>query len=79
VYEWEPLTTAQVSQNSDVGYVTLRQSPDTGNLRIVSEYREKDVLGGISQAGGLWTVLNALCVLIFGSNLLWLNFGKFFL
>jgi hypothetical protein len=58
-----------------MGSVRLYESSNARTWRVRRDYREKDMLGGIARAGGLWTVLNALCVVFFGSNLVWLIFG----
>jgi hypothetical protein len=59
----------------NASYLLLEVSQDESTWRVVRDRRDKDVLGGIARAGGLWTVLNAFCAVIFGSNLLWLSFG----
>jgi hypothetical protein len=45
------------------------------DIRIIQDYRERTVLKGFSDIGGLWTIIAFIFGAIFGSSLLRVAFG----
>ena len=59
---------------------TLRLAGDDtlSDWTIAADYRQKSVLGGFANIGGLWTFLNGFFAFTFGSSMLLVMFGNFF-
>jgi hypothetical protein len=56
---------------------TLRLTIDDlfGSLTVTTESRQQSALSGVANIGGLWTFLNGIFALLFGSSLLFILFG----
>jgi hypothetical protein len=72
--------------NTDKDTATLRlyalphltYSYDGGEeTEIIEDTVDSSVISGFAAAGGLWTFINGLFIIIFGGSILFFSFGKF--
>lgn len=73
----DPLT--PVSSMNNISTLRLSCNKVVNGWTIVQDYRQQSVLNGFSNVGGLWTFLNGIFAMIFGSSMLLLLFGRFLL
>jgi hypothetical protein len=71
-----PDPSLNIPRDNNTATLRLYIQPDSSDLRVSTDYREKSILGGISALGGFWTVVNGIFATIFGTTLGWVLFGE---
>jgi hypothetical protein len=65
-----------IPQAPNISTIRISVQNDPSDWRIIQDYREKSILGGLSSVGGLANLFGVLFVVLFGSSLLRLLFGR---
>jgi hypothetical protein len=70
----QPNTVPRLTSNDSASLVVIPRD-DHSDIRIIQDYRERTVLKGFSDIGGLWTIIAFIFGALFGSSLLRVAFG----
>ncbi|KAF9525628.1 hypothetical protein CPB83DRAFT_518581 [Crepidotus variabilis] len=70
-----PLKSNTVPSGPDIATIRIKAQASTANWKIVQDFRDKTVLNGFANVGGLWTFLDGIFAALFGSALLKIILG----
>ena len=59
--------------------LTIYPRTDYSRVKVVQDYRDKSILKGLSAVGGLWTFIAFIFGALYGSSLVRVYFGMFFI
>ncbi len=76
VHVWpDPVTSPTIPRSPDIATIRIISPFDFSDWEATRDARKKSVLNGFASVGGLWTVVDAVFVLLFGSFLMRTLFG----
>jgi len=65
-------------QSPEISTIRLinRNAHDWSDWRIIQDDRQKSVVAGLASVGGLWTSIGGLFLIVFGTSVFRILFGK---
>ncbi|KAF9534056.1 hypothetical protein CPB83DRAFT_845022 [Crepidotus variabilis] len=71
-----PVSSSLMVTGADVATIRVRAQASTSQWKVLQDSRDKTVLKGFSDVGGLWTALGGIFAFLFGSSLMKVILGS---